>query len=304
MTLTPQWRLRQRERQMLKRYAREKEYIDQRVDYYNRLTAFSPLPKDAPTLGQHTYKNRKGNSVYFFDTFEFTRYFPKGLRWRMATGDVTWTFDAPTIAKTRPLAPTEGDAANTILMCMDKVRHFLFIDDPVPFDEKQPVVLFRGEIHGKPRRIAFVEKFKGKEGFDVGDVSGKMDEWYVAPRLTIDQHLRCRYIMALEGNDVASNLKWVMSSNSVAVMPRPTCESWFMEGRLVPGYHYIEVKPDYSDLEERIQYYNARPDEAKAIVQHAHEYVSQFKDKRRERVISYMVMRKYLQHTNEVLLRN
>lgn len=304
MTLTPRWVLRLRERRMLRRYAREKDYIDQRVNYYNRLTDFAPLSPDAPTLAAHTYKNRVGNSVYFFDTFEFTSYFPKTMRWRLATGDVTWTFSEPTVAKTRPLAPAEGDAAHTVLLCMDKVRHFLFIDDPVAFDDKQPVVLFRGEIHGKPRRIAFVEKFKGKEGFDVGDVSGKMDEWYAATRLTIDEHLRYRYIMALEGNDVASNLKWVMSSNSVAVMPRPTCESWFMEGKLVPDYHYIEVKPDYSDLEERIRYYNDHPDEAKAIVRHAHEYVSQFKDRRRERVISYMVMRKYFQHTNEALLRH
>ena len=41
-----------------------------------------------------------------------------------------------------------------------------------------------------------------------------------------------------------------MSSNSVAVMPRPKYESWFMEGRLQPGVHYIEIKDDYSDLED------------------------------------------------------
>ena len=42
-----------------------------------------------------------------------------------------------------------------------------------------------------------------------------------------------------------------MSSNSVAVMPRPKYESWFMEGRLQPGVHYIEIKDDYSDLEPK-----------------------------------------------------
>ena len=47
-----------------------------------------------------------------------------------------------------------------------------------------------------------------------------------------------------------------MSSNSVAVMPRPKYESWFMEGRLQPGVHYIEIKDDYSDLEDKIQYYS------------------------------------------------
>ena len=41
-----------------------------------------------------------------------------------------------------------------------------------------------------------------------------------------------------------------MSSNSVAVMPKPKYESWFMEGKLIPDYHYVLIKDDYSDFEE------------------------------------------------------
>ncbi len=66
--------------------------------------------------------------------------------------------------------------------------------------------------------------------------------------MSLYDHLHYRYIMALEGNDVATNLKWIMSSNSIAVMPRPTCETWFMEGRLIPNYHYIEIADDFHDL--------------------------------------------------------
>ena len=99
--------------------------------------------------------------------------------------------------------------------------------------------------------------------------------------------------MAIEGNDVATNLKWIMSTNSVAVMPRPTYETWFMEGRLVPNYHYIEIRSDYSDLEERLHYYATHPEEAEAIVAHAHEYVAQFRDRRRERLVSLLVLAKY-----------
>ena len=32
----------------------------------------------------------------------------------------------------------------------------------------------------------------------------------------------------------------------VAVMPKPKYESWFMEGKLIPNYHYILIKDDYS----------------------------------------------------------
>jgi hypothetical protein len=106
--------------------------------------------------------------------------------------------------------------------------------------------------------------------------------------------------MALEGNDVASNLKWVMSSNSIAVMPRPTCETWFMEGKLIPNYHYIEIREDYADLVERITYYEAHPEEAKQIVQHAHEWCSQFQDKDREDMISVLVLQKYFKASGQL----
>jgi len=119
-----------------------------------------------------------------------------------------------------------------------------------------------------------------------------------AGKLTIGEHLDYKFIMSLEGNDVASNLKWVMSSNSIAVTPRLTCETWFMEGTLRPNYHYIEVKEDFSDLEERLQYYIDHPEEAEAIIQHAHEFVDQFRDKERERLIALLVMKKYFEITN------
>ena len=108
--------------------------------------------------------------------------------------------------------------------------------------------------------------------------------------------------MSLEGNDVASNLKWVMSSNSIAVTPRLTCETWFMEGTLKPNYHYIEVNDDFSNLEERLQYYIDHPEEAEAIIKHAHEYVDQFRDKEREKLISLLVLKKYFEITNKVEL--
>lgn len=300
MLLTPACILKAREKRLLASYhkRKDKDKIDERVDYYNRLVAPVALPPDSLLLGNHTYRKRRGGSVYFFDTFEFTRYFPKNFRWLHQPGDVTCLFDSPTVAKTRPLKPETPQFVNSILLNQDKIRHFLFVKDPVPFQDKDAVVLFRGEAHGKPARLKFLQMFKDKPGFDVGDTSKKLDASLQGGKLSVDDHFRYRYIMSLEGNDVASNLKWVMSSNCIAVMPHPTCESWFMEGTLIPDYHYIEVKPDFSDLEERIQFYNEHIEEALAIIEHAHEYVSQFLDSEREKIISYLVMRKYFQKTS------
>ena len=79
-------------------------------------------------------------------------------------------------------------------------------------------------------------------------------------------------------------------------------KSWCFKGweTLVPNYHYIEIKPDFSDLEERLQYYMAHTDEAQAIIEHAHEYIEQFKNKKREQLISLLVLEKYFKMTGQL----
>ena len=276
----------------------DKKYIEDRVNYYNRLQGVTELPTDSRQLKDHTYANRKGAPVYFFDSYEFTRFFPKHLHWIEEPGDVNWLFDKPSITKTRPLTPEDKRFNNSVIFKVEKARHFFFIKDPVPFEQKKKEVIFRGDVYGKPKRIDFLKRFINQPGFDVGDTSYKVDPSLEKNKMSKREHLDYAYIMVLEGNDVATSLKWVMSSNSIAVMHKPTCESWFMEGRLIPNYHYIEIKPDFSDIAERLAYYNEHEDEAKAIIKHAHEWVEQFLDKKREDVISYLVMKKYFQHTS------
>jgi hypothetical protein len=54
-------------------------------------------------------------------------------------------------------------------------------------------------------------------------------------------------------------------------------------------------------LIDKIEYYEAHPDEAKAIVQHAHEWIVQFRNKKREDLISLMVLEKYFRCTGQTL---
>ena len=112
--------------------------------------------------------------------------------------------------------------------------------------------------------------------------------------MKIEEHFSYKYILALEGYDVASALQWIMASNCIPVMPRPTTEGWLMHGALIPGIHYIEIADDFSDAEEQIAYYNSHPDEAKQISEASKEWARQFEDKKRESIISYLVAERYL----------
>ncbi|MEY8708191.1 glycosyl transferase family 90 [Bacteroides faecichinchillae] len=276
---------------------KDKEYIEKRVDYYNKLSGIVQLPLSAPHLAEH---KMGGQKVYFFDTYQYTRWFPDSYRWGFCPGDVTHVPEYPSIVKSRPL--TENNE-NSVVMKLDKVRHFIFVNDKKPFTAKKDKLIFRGKVKGKASRRAFMEMYFHHPMCDLGDVSKNTtdpQEWQTEKK-TIREHLDYKFILALEGNDVASNLKWIMSSNSIAVMPRPTCETWFMEGTLIPNYHYIEIKPDFSDLELRLCYYIEHIDEAQQIIKHANEYVSQFKDKSREDLISLLVLNKYFKATGQKL---
>lgn len=270
------------------------DYIMSRVDYYNKLTEISPIGSDAiPVKSLH--KSERG-STYFYDTCEIARYFDSKALIRTEWGDVTHIPETPSIVKSRPI---EGGNANSVVLKLDKIRHFIYVDDPVKWDEKKPIVYFRGKIPGKEKRERFFNMFFGNPLCDLGDSSRNGNPAWKVPKSTIREHLNYKYILALEGNDVASNLKWVMSSNSIAVMPKPEFETWFMEGKLVPNVHYLEVKHDYSDLEERIAYCEANPEYAKQIIKNANEYVRQFRNSRRELLISLLTLQKYLKLTNK-----
>lgn len=278
----------------------DKDYILSRVDYYCRLQSVIPMQEDKGMIMNFGRKG-KYNSVYFFDTYEFLRYFPKSLRWNYRFGDVNTLQSSPSVVKSRPI--TEKNE-NSVLLNLDKVRHFIFLNDKRRFIEKKNEVIFRGKISDKPRRIAFCERWFSDPICDIGGIEGKHSvhlEW-VVPKMSLYDHLDFKFIMCLEGNDVASNLKWVMNSNSLAVMPKPTCETWFMEGKLIPDYHYVEIKSDYSDLKERMEYFMEHTDEALAIISHAHEWCAQFFDKKREKLISILVLDKYFKMTGQNFL--
>ncbi len=294
----PKWILGRRRKALLAQFEtlpeEEQAYIKDRVDYYCKFTDKIFLPPDATTLGQYTLKKRKSyvndyiNSSYFFDAYEFTRFFPDTFRWAYNPGDVNYLFPLPEITKSRPVTADDGNR-NNILLNLDKVRHFVWVHDPFQWEDKQCRILFRGDVRNKSNRIRFIEQWGNHPLCDL----------IATGTMTLYDHLYSKYIMALEGNDVASNLKWVMSSNSIAVMPRPTCETWYMEGRLIPNYHYIEIADDFHDLIERVMYYEQHPDEAKAIIQHAHEWTQQFRNKQQERLLSLMVLEKYFTLTGQ-----
>jgi len=269
--------------------------INNRVNYYNRLELTKALPDETGT--NSGLKIKKHYKTYCFDTYLYTRYFNPNLKINFLFGDITNVPEHPSILKSRPISE---DNANSVILKLDKVRHFTFTKDKTNFVDKKDMLVGRSKIN-QSHRARFVEMYFDHPLCDIGNVTkkGMYTQWQ-APRLTISEQLKFKFILCLEGNDVASNLKWVMSSNSIAVMPKPKYETWFMEATLIPNFHYILIKDDYSDLEERLNYYLEHTEEALQIISNAHQYINTFKNKKQEDLISLLVLQKYFQKTGQI----
>ena len=268
-----------------------------RVNYYNKLDKTVELPSEAKMLSDLTLK--KGSKTFFFDLYEYSKYFNQSLKGIFLFGDITHIPKEPSLVKSRPISDNN---AYSVLLNWNKLRLFMFIkNEKKLFSQKKNMLVFRGKVHDiTPHRAQFLEKYFDHPMCDIGKVNNKLinAEWNV-DRMTIDEQLEYKFILCLEGIDIASNLRWVMSSNSLAVMPKPKFEGWFMEGLLIPDHHYVLIKDDYSDLETKLEYYINNPDKADAIIKNSNDYLIQFQNKQFEDLISMLVLSKYFEKTNQ-----
>ncbi|MCM1517386.1 MAG: glycosyltransferase family 90 protein [Pseudoflavonifractor sp.] len=269
------------------RSRRDWPYILDRVNYYCKTQG----PPESADRRVCDIARDEQPSTYWHDLREYMRPFPRDTRINWLPGDITTIPPVPSITKSRPIA---GDNANSVLLKLDKIRHFTWVDDKTDYADKLSGVVFRGKVPGKPKRIRFFDLYFGDPRVDLGDSSRHGNPAWHTPKMTLAAQLRYKWILALEGFDVASNLKWVMSSQSVAVMPEPEFETWYMEGRLIPDVHYLRIAADYSDLHERLDMLEADPAMARRIITEANRWTMQFRDERRERLIATLVIAKYL----------
>ncbi len=269
----------------------EKEYnteeLNKRLNYYCKKEASFGVPNEAVKI--KNYRKTKGTG-YYLDLKEFLHYFTPETSFAYRFGDETLVPLSPTLVKARPI---EGDNQNSILFKLNKKRHFNWVDDPIPYSQKKDMAVFRGAAY-HPLRREFVEKLWDHPLCNIGQTNTpKEDVAWQKEFLSVKEQLQYKFIFSLEGNDVATNLKWIMSSNSLCFMPKPQNETWFMEGLLKPGIHYVEVNPPYNDLEEKINYYLQNQEEALKIIENAKTYVKQFQDQDLEDLLCLKVLERY-----------
>ncbi len=293
--LSPQIIYRNRREPLLKRaLAYDPDDLSTRINYYNKLTPGTRLSEGTGAVNDISFDR----SFYYYDLKEHARYFPRNLRFHYLFGDVIHVPDVPCIVKSRPIGE---DNRNSAIMKLEKLRHFFIPTDNTPFDDKKPLAVWRGSDHN-PKRVELMRHYHGHTLCDIGLTNVPEDDPRRGTFLNPAEQMAYKYIISIEGIDVATNLKWIMASNSLCLMPDSVYETWFMEGRLEPGQHFVRVADDFSDLEDKILHYERRPQEARDIIRNANAYVAQFLEPEREQILSLLVLYKYFVVTGQIEL--
>lgn len=320
---------------------KELETIAARVAHYHKISvpfSVQALPH-SPThprlslsqphfgsLGENKL-SKEHSSVYFYDSYEWTRYFPDSYVWNYEFSDVNYYLTTPAITKTRPIdsrvdsapessaqnktssapesslesTPLDSRPAqapspnnhNSIILQLEKHRHFGFIHDPIPYERKRDLLFFRGACP-QEHRSRFLQMYFAHPRCDLGHTGSPSEHpAYTKPKISKQEHLHYKFLLSLEGHDVASNLKWVLGSNSLCVMPRPRYESWFMEEKLVENVHYALLDDDYGNLDSVLEFFLSHESAAKEIIHNANEYCARFQNPRIEAACNLLVLRKY-----------
>lgn len=262
-----------------------KTHTDWRIDYYCKLSAGNRFPTTT-TLNQIKLR---GGAGYGYDFYRIMACFNRP-RFNYLFGDITFVPEIPSFVKSRPIMEANE---NSVVLPLDIYRHLHFRNDPGRYRYKLNMAVWRGHTYQRHRQ-AFLAAAERLYFCNVLDTSQANLAEHPGLWMSVEEQLRYKIIFSVEGAEVATNLKWIMGSQSLCFMCRPKYETWFREGLLTPGVHYVEIADDFSDITAKFNHYTTHIDEAEAIIRNANAYVNEFRDPQAQYDLAQAVAFKYL----------
>lgn len=220
----------------------------------------------------------------------------------------------------RPIRARELEA---IIMKLNSGRHYSMLGEisaqDTPWVEKKNMAVFRGkktgpsEARGMPGEVARCFEYprcrlvyQNLNSTLVDAVlTGRTEPSFGGIRvlgkpLTIQEQLKYKAVIMVEGMDVATGLKWALLSNSVVMMPPVTKSTWMMEELLEPWVHYIPIDLSFTEVEEKMQWIIDNDEEAEIIAKRGALWIKDLiyhADSQRDNdLVEEEVLRRYLKH--------
>lgn len=201
---------------------------------------------------------------------------------------------------------------NTYIEPSRAIGHAGRVEDGLQFEDKKPVVYWRGGMTGSRwldpfqrtgvlsinTAADFVDNAEHYSRFKAALISKNshaFDLKLAVPGAEMEtkpwlgeldvlgdivppaQQLEHKYMLCLNGNDLASNLYWVLSTQSVA-FKEDTAYECLPDYFLKPWVHYVPIARGLADLQEKFDFCQANPGICKTIIENANHAYNQIID--------------------------
>jgi len=283
--------------------------VEQRVNYYLSTHLNDNIKTDKKITLDELKLNRDSTEIYVSPFEELLiKTNNENKTFNIILGDVRKPNYNLELCKTRNVISRNS----VILRCLNLNRHWNnYYNRPkdIPYDKKENKIFWRGTTTGSKdnpaNRFTLIEKwFNKNKNIDIGlsGICHGKDDYnkYVKGSINTTKFLKYKYILSIEGNDKDSGINWKLNSNSLVLMAKPNVVSWLMEDKLIPDFHYVLLKDDFSDLEEKLEWCNNNQDKCKEMIKNANKYMSQFSDITKEEEIEIKVINKYFEILNNI----
>ncbi|KAK7715477.1 hypothetical protein SLS57_006864 [Botryosphaeria dothidea] len=141
----------------------------------------------------------------------------------------------------------------------------------IPFEEKDSRPVWRGAMNNKVR-TALMNVGRDQGWADVKEMNSQT-------RLNMVDFCRYKFPIHTEGNTWSGRLRYLQNCDSVTVIHQPLEHQAHFYDLLIaegPDQNFLSVRNDFSDLQEKAQYYLSHPEAAARIVNNS---VATFRDR-------------------------
>lgn len=263
------------------------------LNWYCRWIMPLPLVRELRALPNYEKYRNLHSLIDFLRPFQRLNSSIEAVKFPVYYGEIRETDELPIIRKSRKI--TDG---HSVLFDLRSLRYNTpcgVVDkQDIGWTKKKHSVIWRGATTGQVTREGFVKNYFDQFNIGFSTVKQKphLSE-YLKPKVSIAEQLQYKFIVSLQGNDLASNIRWVLHSNSVPIMPKPIWTSWTMEDKLKPFVHYLELNDDLSNLEELLEWAKNNEAECQQIALNGRHYVAQFLDRKYDDKVRMQLLEEY-----------
>jgi hypothetical protein len=263
-------------------------YLDSQDSYVNKQEI-----KDSPIAVYNRRASVQDGILFPIErnpTKDLFKPFNDSYQWADKKSDVIWRGQLSGISKCIT-DPIENDGPvnlwdnleNDFLKCLRMNFVYKFGKDyNIKFSEIKTSKEWYSKRKRPPKNAEKNEIFLKKLIFE--------NEYLIGVNVPFDEQLKYKYILDLDGNNSPGSTISIMKSNSLMIRPEPKWHTVIFFN-LKPWEHYVPLKYDGSDFEQKLDWCKSNDDECAKISKRANKHISQF-DKGSEEEIEKLIFKR------------